>query len=998
MDESEQDCRYWAFISYSHQDRAWGNWLHRAIETYRVPRRLVGRKTAMGTIPRRLFPVFCDRDELPSAANLGDAINESLQASRFQLVICSPRAAQSKWVNAEVRYFKSLGRESRVLCVIVDGEPGAAERECFPETLRHAVHSDGTLGAPVELIAADARASGDGREHAKLKLIAGMLGVGFDELKQREQQRRFWQRVQQGVAALLVAASLLGAWQWFEHYKQAQALQQRIETVYERGRLALLDQQAGRAAVYLNEAYRLGWDTPALRFMLARAMETVSAIHRFDRGATGYISRPVFSPDDRQFATPVVADGSTVATLRDTATGVVLQTLKGLPAYPQIVRYLPDAKRLLVSGYAESSPYGTRGAETGVWDVASGERLLSLSGGSGHFGTPISDDGRLLVTAGADGDANVQLCDAATGAVLRGLPHATPATAASLSGDGRWVVTGDAEGRVRLWDAATGRLQKMLPGQTATAIVAALITPDATRILAVSRKGDVRVWGLAIGELQLAFSADKSYVADLRFDARGQRVLTIGRQGYKVWDLARGILLFARNLELDWQGAGDLDASGNFLAIASTDDSRAELWDVPSRRRLSLIEFEPQAVTAAVFNHVGKALLLGGETGGAAMVSPLPGPELTLAQPPSVYGAEFSPDGQRIATVGYDHLLRLWDATAGAVLATGVGHTQRVLQVLYSTDGERLITTADDHTLKIWRAADAQLLASAAVPGSTRRLLLSPDDQQVLMTSYDAETENYSASLWNARSARLLHVLQHKAVVQAGRFSPDGLQVATGSNDGELRFWSRQTGALLIARKLSDSALIGLRYSPDGKRLLVVDAEHGAAVMDVLSGSILSRLVLSEGDAASSVGAVALSSDGSEWALGTNAAQIWTQTVGEADWGAVPPKENRLWELRYLTPPLLLSSSWDGSLRAWDTCRAQELAVVGGHDGVAWTMAVDAEGERLLSAGLDGTARVWRVGTQLPDSATLTREIRCKLPLRLTANLQLQKVQAPRCD
>jgi hypothetical protein len=72
---------YRAFISYSHRDKAWGDWLHKALETYRVPSRLVGTRTAHGTIPRRLHPIFRDRDELPSAADLGRKVNEALAKS-----------------------------------------------------------------------------------------------------------------------------------------------------------------------------------------------------------------------------------------------------------------------------------------------------------------------------------------------------------------------------------------------------------------------------------------------------------------------------------------------------------------------------------------------------------------------------------------------------------------------------------------------------------------------------------------------------------------------------------------------------------------------------------------------------------------------------------------------------------------------------------------------------------------------------------------------------
>ncbi len=173
--------RYWAFISYSNKDKAWARWLHKAIENYGIPARLVSHPTPTGDpAPKRFRPLFHDRAELPASADLGADIKTALQASRYLIVICSPHAAQSPWVNKEVKTFIGLGRRNRVLAVIVDGEPGAGgDRECFPAGLRQA-----------EPIAADVRPEGDGRTNAKLKLLAGMLGVGFDGLKQRDVRRR----------------------------------------------------------------------------------------------------------------------------------------------------------------------------------------------------------------------------------------------------------------------------------------------------------------------------------------------------------------------------------------------------------------------------------------------------------------------------------------------------------------------------------------------------------------------------------------------------------------------------------------------------------------------------------------------------------------------------------------------------------------------------------------------------------------------------------------
>ena len=189
--------QYRAFISYSHRDAAWASWLHRSLERYRPPKSLIGTKTVQGEVPKRLAPIFKDRDELPSATDLGELINAALSGSAAQIIICSPNSARSKWVNEEILAFKRLGREDRILCVIVGGEPNASDlpgreaEECFPPALRFRLGSDGNLSSVrTEPIAADARPGKDGKNNAKLKLISGLLGVGYDALRRREQQRR----------------------------------------------------------------------------------------------------------------------------------------------------------------------------------------------------------------------------------------------------------------------------------------------------------------------------------------------------------------------------------------------------------------------------------------------------------------------------------------------------------------------------------------------------------------------------------------------------------------------------------------------------------------------------------------------------------------------------------------------------------------------------------------------------------------------------------------
>jgi len=208
---SDTSYRYWAFISYSHRDEAWAQWLHEALETYRVPRRLVGT-SSKGTqvIPERVFPVFRDRDELAGSFDLSGQLKLSLQQSHYLIVICSPYSVASSHVRSEIETFESFGREDRVICLIVDGEPNASDKpgsglqECLPEPVRTRRNSEGVL-TRADPVAADARKGKDGKTNAKLKILATILGVEFDHLKQREERRRYWRRVR-----LATAAAVLG--------------------------------------------------------------------------------------------------------------------------------------------------------------------------------------------------------------------------------------------------------------------------------------------------------------------------------------------------------------------------------------------------------------------------------------------------------------------------------------------------------------------------------------------------------------------------------------------------------------------------------------------------------------------------------------------------------------------------------------------------------------------------------------------------------------------
>lgn len=280
--------RYRAFISYSHADAAAARWLQRALERYRPPSAL---RASRPDLPARLYPVFRDQDELASAHDLSDSIRQAMDESEALVVVCSPAAAASRWVDEEIRHFRASGRGHRIFCYLVAGLPDPGSPQCaFPTALLRD-DEDGPLHEP---LAADATPGGDGRRNAMLKIAAGLLDVGVDELKRRDAQRqaRTWAGV--ATASLAIAAVTVGlavyafrSQQESElRRQQAEALigfmlgdlRQKLEPI---GRLELLDSVGDEAMGYFATLGERG--TPGEFLSRAIALKQIGDV-RFKQG------------------------------------------------------------------------------------------------------------------------------------------------------------------------------------------------------------------------------------------------------------------------------------------------------------------------------------------------------------------------------------------------------------------------------------------------------------------------------------------------------------------------------------------------------------------------------------------------------------------------------------------------------------------------------------------------------------------------------------------
>ena len=203
---SVEPIRYRAFISYCHRNQAVAKWLHKALETYRFPSSIVGDEGEQGVIPKTVGRIFRDEDELAGAAELGPKLQQALREAQALIVICSIEAAKSYWVDQEIRYFKQVHPDRPVLAVIANGAP-CIEQQCFPESLLFGVDRHGEIDRSVthEPLAPDLQKLD--KDTVRLKVVAGLFGISYGDLAQRDIKRAHRQMaIGSAVAAVIVAA------------------------------------------------------------------------------------------------------------------------------------------------------------------------------------------------------------------------------------------------------------------------------------------------------------------------------------------------------------------------------------------------------------------------------------------------------------------------------------------------------------------------------------------------------------------------------------------------------------------------------------------------------------------------------------------------------------------------------------------------------------------------------------------------------------------------
>jgi len=996
--ESEADgFLYDAFISYSRSNGDAAAKIDRDLERFPLPRDIRKR------LGRRYLNVFRDVNDL-TGNRLESGIEHRLEESRTLVVLCSPDARASKYVNMEIERFAQVRDAMQIVPALVAGQPNNnagvdAAEWAFPDALGEVLDNDA--------LAVDLRdAWGIRGRRPKLatgspwvQLVAGIVGATTDDLTERiaKAERRRLQSFVAVLAIVLLVVGGLGVMAWKKQIEATQAAQ-KVRQVQNLSRLTSeVGMKPQRSLLLAIQAAALATDGQDENLL---AVDSIRQQLRLTGGQPllghwGPTRAAAFSPDRRWLAT-----GSEDGTIK-------------------------------------------------LWrmdTVDAGGRSVSLVGHRGAIhGLAFSPDGQWLASGAGDGTVRLwRLNDdgAGPGPVLGGARYGE-VTSMAISPDGAWLAAGTQHGNTCLWHkSADGFLERPCDvGQDGDS-VANIVFSAKSRYLATTCTGQCKAMGAAValwdlgtgfpsqGPRRLVHAAPLNEDSLLAVAFSGDETRLAVAYGYmaEVWDLTQpdpSQHVIARAGHNQWIYAVALSPDDHWLATGSV-DAEISLSDLtqPDRPPIAL-RGHSAAIRALAFSDDGSWLASGSDDATARlwkMTDPTLPSTLLRGQDLPVGSVKFSPGAEPrdLLTMGTapgdEPNARLWTIPDPLVdpIVLRPGPRSLVVGMAVSPDQRWIATSSQgDNDLTLWSTGDYRTpTAKLPMPAASHAIAFSPNghwlaaksDATGVITLWDLRNRSApplkllevpaadfnslsfspdsrwlvsgtwvgTVAMWdvsNDSPAIKPHHLCYQAGGVRGRptFSPDGHYLATAANGQAARLWDLTSLDPCSSPRLLGphrDVVVQVAFSPDSRWAATTSFDHEGRLWDVKSGPEPTKVAEVHFD--DRVIETAFSPDNRWVAFGS-----WDRTAKVLDLRdpttakpiTLSGHAGRILSLGF-TPDSrwLATGSEDQTVRVWDPADPGTAPVIlKGHEGPVFAFDFSKDGRWIVSGSYDGTVRLWRV-------------------------------------
>jgi WD40 repeat protein len=800
-----------AFISYSHSaDEKLAKELQRALNRVARP----SYKWWQWWPPR----IFRDQTGLVPTGDLAAAIERALLASDAFVLLASPLAAASPWVDREVATWRAKKPLDRLFLALTEGglawddargDFDPAQSTALPPSLRGAFEAE-PLWVDFTGVREDRPFARDpGFLDGAATLAAAIRRTDKDALVGEDvrQRRRTRQLVGGAIATLtlLAVAATIAAIYAFVQRNHAN----------ERARIALSRQYAAQAiaALEIDPEQSLG--------LAARAATT--------------------APTDE-------AENALRRALRTSRLRSIID------AHAQVFDVEPAPKPPLVAAALKSG-------KVRVWNSRTGRPVVTLRLGDGAVrNVSFSADGNRVLAAGRPGAA-VWSTSPGASQPLATFDETGKPLAAALSPDGELAATGGEAGVVRLWRARTGAPAGLLrpPGEPSP-VTAVAFSSDGSRLVAASG-ARTAVWSLRTTAPPLV-QPHEDIVFAVALSPDGRLLATGDRDGLaRIWNLGTGRAVDLNGHEATIRSLA-FSPDGRSVVTAS-DDETGRLWDAANGRSLGELQGHDGPVLSAAFAPGGRSVLTGGQDGGIRIWALAADPvqaQLVAKNEPPVRDVAFHPDGRLLVTASEDRKVRVWDSRLHSVLHV-FGHGERaedwVESARFGRDGRLLVSAGDDGTARVWDGSSGALLATLGQAGGRplHDAALSPDGELVA-----AGGNGPFVRVWRWRQQKLVLQLRTPAErVDGVAFSPDGELLAAAAGQA-VRIWpaGSATASAVLPDRGRGNELSSVAFDPSGTLIAAGSSSGAASIWDVHTEELVAR-VIGHGD---TVWDVAFSGDG----------------------------------------------------------------------------------------------------------------------------------------
>ncbi|MGA2797720.1 MAG: WD40 repeat domain-containing protein [Thermoguttaceae bacterium] len=282
---------------------------------------------------------------------------------------------------------------------------------------------------------------------------------------------------------------------------------------------------------------------------------------------------------------------------------------------------------------------------------------------------------------------------------------------------------------------------------------------------------------------------------------------------------------------------------------------------------------------------------------------------------PVISGVAVDRTGKMLATVGDDHLLRIWSLDDGTVLYRLAAHTDWIKSVTFRSDGKAVATAGNDRRIRIWDLTTAgQPAELPEEPQAIRALVYSPDGKLLASAGFGDKVRLYTT---DGRLPRELDGPGSELMALA--FSPDGAQLAAAGRAGTIRLWNTASGSTTGEIRASTRLISALAYSPGGSQLAAAGDDRAIRIFDPISAKVLI---------------------------------------------ALPQRPGKIRALEFCGEKLLAAGDTDNVIRLWNLSSKAEENQLLGHTGTVAALAYNTQTGTLISGSFDTTVRAWKISSK----------------------------------